>query len=89
MIEDIPKKTTDREYYMFAFRIIGDFGAAIAVPVVIFVLIGQYLDSLYGTRPWITVVGLIIAALITVKLIHKKANRYGKEYQAMEDKDKK
>lgn len=89
MREDIPKKTTDREYYLFAFRIIGDFGATIAVPVVIFVLIGQYLDGLYGTRPWMTVLGFILAALVTAKLIHKKAYRYGKEYQAMEDKEKK
>jgi len=44
---------------------------------------------LYGTRPWMTVLGFILAALVTAKLIHKKAYRYGKEYQAMEDKDKK
>jgi F0F1-type ATP synthase assembly protein I len=89
MSENQSKKTTDREYYLFAFRIMGDFGVTIAVPVVLFVLIGQYLDGKYNTRPWFMVVGFLMAGLLTAKLIHKKAKRYGKEYQAMEDKGKK
>lgn len=89
MVKDKQVKTTDREYYLFAFRIIGDFGVTIAVPVIIFVLIGQYLDALYGTKPWVLIAGFVLAGLLTAKLIHKKANRYGKEYQAMEDKAKK
>lgn len=84
MLENKPKKVSDREYYLFAFRIIGDFGVTIAVPVIIFVLIGQYLDGKYGTNPWLTVLGIIVAALITAKIIYKKAKCYGKEYQDMD-----
>ena len=39
------KKTNDRAYYTFALKIIGDFGVSIAAPVVLFVLVGQYLDG--------------------------------------------
>ena len=89
MSENQPKKTTDREYYLFAFRIMGDFGTTIAVPVVLFVLLGQYLDGKYSVRPWFTVAGFLIAGLLTAKLIHKKAKKYGQAYQDMEDKGKK
>ncbi len=89
MDEKRQNKTTDRQYYLFAFRIIGDFGMTIAVPVVVFVLIGQYLDGKYNTGPWFMVAGFVVAGLITAKLIHKKARMYGDEYQAMEDRGKK
>jgi len=81
------KKPTDRDFYLFAFRIIGDFGASIAVPVVVFVLIGQWLDGKYDKGPLFTVLAFILAAAITAKTIHKKAKRYGDEYQDLVDKD--
>jgi len=71
----------DRKYYLFALRIIGDFGATIAVPVVIFVLIGQWLDDKYDKSPWFTVGAFVLAAVLSGKMIYKKAKRYGKEYQ--------
>ncbi|MBU0545973.1 AtpZ/AtpI family protein [Patescibacteria group bacterium] len=86
MSENQPKKTTDREYYLFAFRIIGDFGATIAVPVVIFVLIGQYLDGKYDKGPWFTVLAFIVASLLTAKIVHKKAVKYGAEYEKLDKK---
>jgi len=81
------KKTTDRQYYLFAIRIFADFGATIAVPVVLFVLVGQYFDNKYETYPLYTIIGLIIAALVTSKLIYKKSKVYGKEYQVMVNRD--
>ncbi len=71
----------DRKYYLFAVRIIGDFGASIAVPVVVFVLIGQWLDAKYDKSPWFTVIAFALAAVLSGKMIYKKAKRYGKEYQ--------
>ena len=82
------KKTTDRQYYLFALRIIGDFGATIAVPIVIFVLIGQWLDGKYNKGPLFTILAFVLAALISGKIIHKKAKQYGKEYQKMVDNEK-
>ena len=82
-------KTTDRQYYLFALRIIGDFGASIAVPIVIFVLAGQYLDEKYQKSPFFTISAFMISALISAKIIHKKAKRYGAEYQKMVDNEKK
>jgi len=83
------KKTTDREYYLFALRIIGDFGATIAMPVVVFVLFGQWLDGKYETSPLFTIIGFVLAALISAKIIHKKAKRYGEQYQKLVDNEQK
>ena len=71
----------DRRYYLFALRIIGDFGASIAVPVVVFVLFGQWLDGKYDKSPWFTVIAFVLAAVLSGRMIYKKAKRYGKEYQ--------
>jgi len=85
MQEQKSKKTTSREYYLFAFKIMGDFGATIAVPVILFVLVGQYFDGKYHKEPLFTILGFILAALITVKMISKKAKEYGAEYKRMNE----
>ena len=86
MVVQLPKQTTDRAYYMFALRIVGDFGATIAVPVVLFVLLGQYLDGKYNKSPLFTVLGFVLAALLSGMSIYKKAKRYGAEYQRLMNK---
>lgn len=78
----------DRRYYSLGLRIVVDFGAAIAVPVVVFVLLGQYLDDHFGLSPLFTILGFVLAALISAKIIYKKAKYYGREYQKL-DSDKK
>lgn len=80
-----PQKS-DREYYLFALKIAGDFGASIFVPVIIFALIGQYLDEKYQRQPLFTILGLILAFLISAKIIYKKAQKYGQEYQNLDKK---
>lgn len=80
------QKNRDREYYFFALRIIGDFGVSLAAPVVVFVLIGQWLDAKYSTSPRFTIAAFVIAALTSANIIYKKAKRYGKEYQEIDRK---
>ena len=79
----------DRKYYLFAVRIIGDFGATIAVPVVVFVLIGQWLDGKYDKSPWFTIAAFVLAVLLSGKMIYKKAKRYGDEYQNIDSENSK
>lgn len=79
----IPKD--DRAYYMFALKIVGDFGVTLAAPLIIFVLIGRYLDRTQGIGPWGTIVAFVLAALLSGKLIIKKARRYGDEYQHLNE----
>ncbi len=83
-----PKKSTDREYILLALQIIGDFGATIAIPVVVFVLIGQWLDEKYTRGPLFTILAFVLAALISGRLIYKKAKEYNVKYQEIEKNNK-
>lgn len=88
MQDEKSKKTSSREYKLFAFKMLGDFGASIAVPVVLFVLAGQYLDEKYNKSPFFTIMGFVLAALLSAKVIYKKAKTYGEEYKRMNEKGK-
>lgn len=73
----------DRKNAILGLRIVGDFGMTIAIPVVVFVIIGQWMDGKYNTGPWFTIGSFILAALVSGRSIYKKAKEYGKEYQAL------
>ncbi len=88
MLDNNVKKTNSRQYQLFAFKMLGDFGFAIAAPVVLFVLAGQYLDGKYDRSPLFTILGFVLAALVTAKIIYKKAKRYGEEYKRMNEEGK-
>lgn len=74
---------SDRKYYLFALKIIGDFGIAIAAPIVILVLIGQYLDARYQRQILFTVLAFIFAAVLSALIIYRKAKKYGRQYQSL------
>ena len=71
----------DRRAYLLGLKIAGDFGATIAIPVVVFVLIGKWLDARAATAPRYMILGFIVAALMSANIIYRKAKRYGKQYQ--------
>ena len=83
-IRFIMKVTKDQRYIMFGLKIVGDFGMTIAVPVVLFAFIGNRLDLKYGTEPWLTILGFVLAAVITARVIYTKAKRYGKEFDSID-----
>jgi hypothetical protein len=85
-MEKIPQKERNRLYYLFALRIVGDFGATIAIPVVILVIIGQKMDVAYHTNFLFTTIGFVVAALISGRIIFRKAKLYGKEYENLNKK---
>lgn len=77
------KNAGNGDFYLLALRIIGDFGATIAVPVVVLALLGRWLDAKWGTRPFMLIAGFVLAALLSGISIYRKANAYGKEYQRL------
>lgn len=84
-----PRPINDREYILFALRLIGEFGAVIAVPVILFVLAGQWADARFDTGLRFTILGFLLAALLTGRIIVKKAKKYGRIYQEMVNRDSK
>lgn len=77
---------SDRQYYLFGLKIAGDFGVVIAVPVVLFVFLGRWLDERYRQDWLFTVLAFVLAALISGTIIYRKAKKYGQEYQRLNDK---
>jgi len=80
----LPTDSNDRKYIMLGLRIVGDFGAIIAVPIVVFVLFGQWLEGKYGHAPWFTISAFVLAAFLSGKMIHKKAKLYAEEYKRLD-----
>jgi len=76
----------DRDYQRLAYRIFADFGASIAVPVVLAAFLGKRLDSRFETAPFFLVGCFVLAFAITAFSIVKKARQYQKEYVAIEKK---
>ena len=85
----MPLSESDRRSYLLGVRIMGDFGATIAVPVVGCVLIGKWFQDKYHWAPFGVVVGFLIAAYISTRIIRKKVKWYAAEYKAIESYKKK
>jgi len=80
----IPQNNKDRKYTMLGFKIVADFGATIAIPVLVFVLVGQWLDNKYHAGQWFTIIAFLLAVLVSGKMIYKKAGEYGREYEEID-----
>jgi F0F1-type ATP synthase assembly protein I len=70
-------------YYRLAARAFVDFSGTIAVPAVIAAMIGKRLDSKYATEPWILIIALIVAFVLTAVIVVKKAKRYRADYEKL------
>ncbi len=74
---------TDRAYILLALRIAGDFGIAIAAPVIVFARAGKWLDIRYNTAPRLLIVGFILAAALSALIVWRKTKDFAKEYEAI------
>ena len=84
----LPKDPTDRAYLLLGLQIAGDFGASIAVPVVLLVLLGQRFDARFATGYKLTLAAFALAAVISAKLIYRKAKAYQKKYDQLDANEK-
>lgn len=63
---------------LFSFAFIGEIGFATALPLVVFGLLGRYLDKLYQTSPYMFLLGILIASIqifFYLKMIIEKAKK--------------
>lgn len=79
----MPLSEDERRSYLLGFKIMGDFGAAIALPVVVLVLIGKWLQNKYGFAPFGIIGGFVIAAGISYVVIRRKVQWYAAEYKSL------
>lgn len=77
------ENTTAWDYYGFAMRIMGDFSLSIAIPVIVSVFIGIWIDEKLGTSPGFLALLLVLSFILTGYIIRKKAYKYGKIFDRM------
>lgn len=51
------------------------FGYTIAIPLVVFTLVGRLLDRRLGTHPWLLLTGVILAIAVSTTALIVRANR--------------
>ena len=66
-------------------RIVGDFGATIAIPIVFLSWTGKVLDARWGTAPYLLILGFVLAAALSAVSLTRKAKAYGRRYLALMD----
>lgn len=77
------QKQSDSRYWIFGLRIVGEFGGLIAIPVVLFVLAGRWLDGRWGTKPLFIIVGFVVAAVVSGMMVWRRSKEVAEEYQKL------
>lgn len=67
-------------------RIFADFSGTIAVPAVLAALLGKWLDGRLGTEPKLLIGCMAVALAGTALMIVRKARKYAKLYQSLNEK---
>ena len=62
-----------------ALEIVWDLLFSIAVPTVLFALLGRWLDKRYGTSPWFVGIGLVLALGVSAVIVTKKGRIIAKK----------
>ena len=83
------KKSSDGKYYAFSIKLMIDFGFTLAIPAVAAAFLGQYLDEKYNKYPLFLIVCLVVAFIISARIIVTKARHYSKEFENLDKKQKK
>lgn len=60
------KKSKERNTSLYYLGFVGEIGFTISVPIVLFVLLGRYLDSSWGMYPKMSLVFLAIGCFISI-----------------------
>jgi LPXTG-motif cell wall-anchored protein len=57
---------------------------SVAVPTTLLALLGRWADAKYGTSPWLTILGLLLALGIAALLVTKRAKEMAKRMSGKE-----
>lgn len=55
-----------------AWSLAWELGYSIAVPIVLFALLGRFLDKKLNTSPWLLLAGVLISISISSHIVYKK-----------------
>ncbi len=66
-------KKQEEEKTFSALSLAWSLGYSIALPLVAFGLLGRWLDNVFGTSPWLLLIGIFFAVTVSSWLVFKKA----------------
>lgn len=58
-----------------AWQLAWELGYTIAIPIVIFALLGRWADKAWGTSPWLLLAGIVISIMISSFAVYKKVGK--------------
>jgi len=58
-----------------AWQLAWELGYTIAIPIVLFALLGRWADHSLGTSPWLLLTGVLISILISSFAVYKKVSK--------------
>jgi hypothetical protein len=68
------KSENDKKWNMI--NLASELGFIIALPIVVFALAGKWADHKFGTYPWLTLAGIVIAITSTTLWMTKRLKQY-------------
>lgn len=68
----------DRSTVLLLLGTIGDTTWRMFIPTLGFAAIGLYADKVYGTKPWLSIVGVIAGAIIAGLLVTRQLKKVNK-----------
>ena len=75
MLTDMDDKQKDEQNVFNAWALAWDLGWQIAVPLVVFALLGRFADHYFDTSPWLLVAGVVLAAATSSYIVYRKVSR--------------
>ena len=55
-----------------AWQMAWELGYTIAIPIVIFALLGRWADKAWGTNPWLLLAGIVVSIMISSFAVYRK-----------------
>lgn len=55
-----------------AWQLAWELGYTIAIPIVIFALLGRWADKAWGTSPWLLLAGIVVSIMISSFAVYRK-----------------
>ncbi|OGE80413.1 MAG: hypothetical protein A2660_01835 [Candidatus Doudnabacteria bacterium RIFCSPHIGHO2_01_FULL_45_18] len=53
-----------------------EMGFIIALPLLVFILVGKWLDAKFNSTPWLTLTGIVLAITLTTTWLTKRLKEY-------------
>ena len=58
-----------------AYSLVFEVGYTVAIPLVLFALVGRYTDRMFDTGPWLLLLGIVVSIFVSSFLVYRKVSK--------------